>query len=97
MLAQAHRTARRLKARLLVDRIRPDLDRLGAVPLEQGVAQLVSGRELQVLRLVAEGLTNREIGQRLYLSVRTVEMHVANAAAKLGCRTRAEAVARLGR
>jgi DNA-binding CsgD family transcriptional regulator len=96
LLADAHRTARRLKARLLVDRIRPDLERVGGAPAGPGRAQFLTGRELQVLRLVAEGLTNREIGKRLYLSVRTVEMHVANATAKLGCRTRAEAVARLG-
>jgi DNA-binding CsgD family transcriptional regulator len=97
MLAEAQRTARRLKARLLIDRIRPDLERVGAAPAEHGgAAELLTGRELQVLRLVADGLTSREIGQRLYLSVRTVEMHVGNAVAKLGCRTRAEAVARLG-
>jgi DNA-binding NarL/FixJ family response regulator len=49
-----------------------------------------------VLRPVGEGLTNRKIGQRLYLNVRTAEMHIAHAMAKLGCRSRAEAAARLG-
>ena len=48
-----------------------------------------------MLRLVGDGLTNRQIANRLHLSVRTVEMHVSNAAAALGCRTRAEAVGRL--
>lgn len=36
----------------------------------------ISRREAEVLQLVAEGCSNREIAQRLYLSVRTVEKHV---------------------
>jgi DNA-binding NarL/FixJ family response regulator len=39
---------------------------------------------------VVLGQTNREIGQELFLSARTVEMHVGNALAKLDCRTRTE-------
>jgi DNA-binding CsgD family transcriptional regulator/tetratricopeptide (TPR) repeat protein len=82
---QAGRTAHRLKARLLIDRV-------GA---PASPPTLLSPREAEVLRLVADGLTNREIGQRLFLSVRTVEMHARNAMRKLGCRTRAEAATRL--
>ena len=48
-------------------------------------------RELEVVRLVALGRTNREVGQELFLSARTVEMHVGNVLAKLDCRTRTEA------
>jgi DNA-binding NarL/FixJ family response regulator len=44
-----------------------------------------------VLRLAAEGQTNREIAGQLYLSPRTVDMHVRNMLAKLGCRSRTEA------
>jgi DNA-binding CsgD family transcriptional regulator len=51
-------------------------------------------RELEVLRLVAAGHTSREIGQKLFLSTRTVDMHVANSLGKLGTRSRAEAVRR---
>jgi len=47
------------------------------------------------MELVAQGLTSRDIGGRLFLSPRTVEMHVQNSLDKLGCRTRAEAVRRL--
>ena len=58
-------------------------------------AGALSRRESEVMALVAQGLTSRDIGGRLFLSPRTVEMHVQNSLDKLGCRTRAEAVHRL--
>jgi DNA-binding NarL/FixJ family response regulator len=44
----------------------------------------LSDRELEVFRLVAEGLSNREVAERLYLSVKTVETHLDHLKAKLG-------------
>ena len=44
-----------------------------------------------MLLLLADGLTNREIAERLVLSVHTVERHVANAYRKIGAHNRAEA------
>lgn len=53
----------------------------------------LSGREREVLALLAAGRANREIATTLHLSVHTVERHVANISGKLGTRNRAEATA----
>jgi DNA-binding NarL/FixJ family response regulator len=50
----------------------------------------VTAREYEVLTLISAGLTNREIAQRLFLSPRTVETHVANLVAKTGVSSRTE-------
>ena len=55
---------------------------------------LLSARELDVLRLLAEGLTDREIATALAISPRTVESHVSSVLRKLGVRNRAEAAQR---
>jgi DNA-binding CsgD family transcriptional regulator len=51
-------------------------------------------RELEVLRLVAQGLGNKEIAAELELSTHTVKYHLASVLAKLGVRSRTEAVSR---
>lgn len=56
----------------------------------------VTAREMDVLRLVAEGLTSREIGERLYLSPRTVEKHVERLLVKTGAVNRAALAALVG-
>jgi DNA-binding CsgD family transcriptional regulator len=53
----------------------------------------VTSREMDVLRLVADGLSNREIGARLFLSPRTVETHVASLQRRTRSSTRADLVA----
>lgn len=53
----------------------------------------LSARELEVARLVAEGLTNREIAAKLYLSERTVDGHLEHIREKLGVGTRAQVTA----
>lgn len=50
----------------------------------------LASREADVLALVAEGLTNQQIGARLHLSPRTVEKHVASLLAKTGGQRRAQ-------
>jgi DNA-binding NarL/FixJ family response regulator len=61
-------------------------------PLRE-LEQEPTGREIEVLQLVADGLVNREIGQRLFLSEETVKSHVRHLLAKLQARSRAHAVA----
>jgi DNA-binding NarL/FixJ family response regulator len=53
----------------------------------------LTAREAEILRLLADGRTNREIAARLVLSVHTIERHVANAYRKIGVHNRAEATA----
>jgi DNA-binding CsgD family transcriptional regulator len=54
----------------------------------------LSRREHEVVQLVAEGMTNKEIGARLFLSTRTIDAHLRSILTKLDCRTRTEAAAR---
>jgi two-component system response regulator NreC len=53
---------------------------------------LLSPREHQVLILLAQGYTNREVAEQLYVSIKTVETHRARIARKLGLRNRAELI-----
>jgi DNA-binding NarL/FixJ family response regulator len=71
------------------------IDRLSGSPATSRpplVAELLTSRELEILRLLSEGMTAREIGQALVLSPRTVEGHVGKILRKLGARNRVEAV-----
>jgi two-component system response regulator NreC len=65
---------------------------LGARLLTQSVAEPLTQRERDVLRLIALGHTNSEAAEQLHLSVRTVETHRANIQSKLGSTGRAELV-----
>jgi DNA-binding NarL/FixJ family response regulator len=56
----------------------------------------LTARQLDVLRLVAQGRSDKEIATRLLLSEHTVHRHVANIYTRLGCSTRAAAVAHAG-
>jgi len=69
------------------------LDRLrGDAATEPKAAQLTE-REREVLDLITEGLTNRQIGQRLFLAEKTVKNHVSALLAKLGMERRTQAAA----
>lgn len=92
----AHALFTRLGADRLADRAAAVLRSLGdrgrpARP--QAAAAELSPRERDVLDLVRQGLTNAEIGERLYISAKTAEHHVSRVLAKLGVRSRAEAAA----
>jgi len=102
-IALAERAGRQAAARLR--RAAPIAQRLGTGPLIAQVADLtrragtdgdaddpgLTSRELEVLRLVAAGQSNREIAAALVISPKTASVHVSNILAKLGAATRTEA------
>jgi LuxR family maltose regulon positive regulatory protein len=71
-----------------------DQARLPPASPAQSIVEPLSQRELGVLQLIAQGLSNREIGERLFLAVITVKGHNRNIFRKLQVRRRTEAVAR---
>jgi DNA-binding NarL/FixJ family response regulator len=104
-LSDAYRCARKLGAGPLASEAARQVAALGesvaqrlggrAAAAADGGAQLTR-RELEVLRFVAVGRTNKEIAQELFISQRTVDMHVRNLLGKLDCRSRVEASHRAG-
>jgi DNA-binding NarL/FixJ family response regulator len=103
-IRDAYRIARKLGARPLASEAAHEVAALG-----ESVTRRLGGRagadaeragitrrELEVLRLIAVGRTNREVAQELYLSPRTVDMHVRSILRKLDCRSRVEAAHRAG-
>ena len=99
LLYAAHATADQLGARHLRESCTAALGQLGDTPRRYPHARRVTAgltsRELDVMQLVAQGNTSRQVGRTLFISPRTVEMHVHSSMQKLRCRTRAEAVRRL--
>ena len=61
---------------------------------EQKSSQLLSERELEILKLVSSGMSNKEIAGRLFLSQRTVKAHLTNIFNKLNVASRSEAIVR---
>jgi DNA-binding NarL/FixJ family response regulator len=104
-LCDAYRCARKLGAGPLASEAARQVAALGesvaqrlgsrAAAAADGGAQLTR-RELEVLRHVSVGRTNKEIAQELFISQRTVDMHVRNLLGKLDCRSRVEASHRAG-
>lgn len=62
---------------------------------EEKITQLgISQRELEVLQLISQGLSNQEIGERLFISESTIKTHVSNLFVKLDVKRRTQAVTR---
>ena len=104
LMCKAHVTARKLGAAPLAAEIADEVAKLGE-SVEERLGKRaaadhdnagLSKRELEVMRLVASGRTNREIAGELVLSTRTVDMHVRNILTKLRCRSRTEAATKAG-
>jgi DNA-binding CsgD family transcriptional regulator len=89
-LAEALDLAARCGARPLAARIREELKATGARPRREWRTGLeaLSPRELRVVQLAAEGRTNREIAYQLYVTLKTIEGHLARAYTKLGIERR---------
>jgi DNA-binding NarL/FixJ family response regulator len=68
-------------------------DAAAAAPAPAGADLGLTGRELEVLRLVAEGRSNRQVAEALFISAKTASVHVSNILAKLGVASRVEAAA----
>ncbi|MGP4096593.1 ATP-binding protein [Nonomuraea sp. KM90] len=85
--------ARALRATPLVEEIEVLSRRVGGLQPAQEPSELLTPRELEVLRLVTQGRTNRDIAAELFISAKTVSVHVSNILAKLGVTTRGEAAA----
>jgi DNA-binding CsgD family transcriptional regulator len=84
-------------ARAWADLARSELRAAGQAPHDSEPADgrdLLSPQELQIARLVAEGQSNRQIGERLYLSPRTIGSHLYRLFPKLGVTSRAQLAAR---
>jgi DNA-binding NarL/FixJ family response regulator len=71
----------------------PDLARIEALTRKSQAVGGLTARELEVLRLVAAGKTNRSIATDLFLSEKTVARHLSNIFTKLGLSSRAAATA----
>ncbi|MFV0137697.1 ATP-binding protein [Streptomyces sp. HMX87] len=93
--ADVRRTAERLGATPLRERLDALVRRGG--PADAGSAGerpvSLTARERDVLRLLARGRSNRQIGEELFISAKTASVHVSNILAKLGATSRTEAVA----
>jgi LuxR family transcriptional regulator, maltose regulon positive regulatory protein len=92
-LRSAQRVLEALGAGGEAERTRSQRRALGAEERDEALTP----RQLQVLRLVADGLSDQQIAERLVLSEHTVHRHLSNIYTRLGCSTRAAAVARAGR
>jgi DNA-binding CsgD family transcriptional regulator/tetratricopeptide (TPR) repeat protein len=98
--AAAAATADKLRAEPLRAALDDLARRLGLTPhrgghgdSEGGTLAALTPREHEVLRLMSRGLSNRQIGEQLFISQKTASVHVSNILAKLGAATRTEAAA----
>jgi DNA-binding CsgD family transcriptional regulator/tetratricopeptide (TPR) repeat protein len=89
LLAQIRTLAGRARIRLDPPPATPETPPAAAVPAPYGL----TGRELAVLRLLASGATNAQIGAQLYISPKTASVHVTSILRKLGASSRVQAAA----
>ena len=93
LVADARATATRLGAQPLLAELGGSTATVNSRAVPRTSDDALTARELEVLALVAEGRSNREIAGQLFISAKTVSVHVSNILAKLGAGGRTEAVA----
>jgi LuxR family maltose regulon positive regulatory protein len=71
-----------------------ELEKTDTTKSQTELIEPLSDRELEVLQLIAEGLTNKEVADQLFISLHTVKIHARNIYAKLGVKNRTQAVTR---
>ena len=93
-LREALETFQRLGAAPWAERAEAELRATGETARRRDPSTLsqLTPQELQIVRLVSEGGTNREIGAQLFLSRRTIDYHLRNVFVKLGVSSRAELI-----
>ncbi|MEU6352813.1 LuxR C-terminal-related transcriptional regulator [Streptomyces sp. NPDC047072] len=93
-------TGAKLSGRAVLEAVREDLDEPPTLPRQANGSRAAAGaltrREREVAALVAQGMSNREIAERLVISKRTVDAHVEHILAKLGIASRTEIPAGAG-
>lgn len=95
LLALGRTDAARREARTALSAVPVPLQNQRALLVELGLdSAVLSARQIDVLRLIASGLGDREVAGRLVISEHTVHRHVANIFTRLDCSTRAAAVSR---
>lgn len=95
LMSRAHSVAHHTGMRPLLealDALAQDTDE-PPEPASSSFRSMLTQRETEVLQLIAEGLTNGQIGSRLHIATKTASTHVSNILVKLGASTRTEAVA----
>ena len=92
-LAAGRAIAEELEARPMLARADALAERYGLHSRERRTDEVLTERETEVLRLVADGLTNGQIGGKLFMSPKTASVHVSHILAKLGAANRTEAAA----
>jgi LuxR family transcriptional regulator, maltose regulon positive regulatory protein len=90
----AARGIARSYAQRLLSAFEPARPAFTTVHAAAGLSEPLTGREVEVLRLIAAGMRNQEIADHLFISLPTVKRHIANAYGKLGASHRTEAIVR---
>jgi len=94
-LSLAYSITKKMGMRPMASKISQSLSTLGINPdsRKTDTADIrLTSRQMDILRLLPKGFSNKEISQQLFLSIRTVDMHVSNILSRLDCRSRTEAI-----